>query len=102
MARVPHDAMAFPQRDAAFDVNINGVWQVPAERDAAVRWTRSLYDAIAPFAHGRAYVNFIGDEGQERVRAAYGPEKHARLVALKDRFDPDNVFRSNHNIRPSR
>ena len=51
---------------------------------------------------GRVYLNFIGDEGEDRVRGAFGPEKWARLVALKDRYDPENTFRLNQNIPPSR
>jgi hypothetical protein len=102
VARVPDDATAYPQRSAGFDVNINGVWLTPDERDAPVRWVRELFAALERFSPGRAYVNFMGDEGDDRVRDAYGPEKYARLVALKDRFDPENVFRSNQNIRPSR
>jgi FAD/FMN-containing dehydrogenase len=82
-------------------VNINGVWISPEGREGAASWVRDLYSALEPHAHGRAYVNFMGDEGEDRVRAAYGPEKYARLVALKDRFDPENVFRLNQNIRPS-
>ena len=101
LARVPEEATAYPQRDAAFNVNINGVWTEPADREAAVEWVRALYQALEPHAYGRAYVNFIGDEGQDRVRQAYGAEKYARLVSLKDRFDPENVFRLNQNIQPS-
>jgi FAD/FMN-containing dehydrogenase len=56
---------------------------------------------LSPFGNG-AYVNGLTDEGEKRVRAAYGPEKYERLVALKDRYDPDNVFHLNQNIRPSK
>jgi len=101
LARVPEGATAYPQRDAAFNVNINGVWTMPGDREAAVEWVRAVYEALEPHAYDRAYVNFIGDEGQDRVRQAYGAEKYARLVALKDRFDPENVFRLNQNIQPS-
>jgi FAD/FMN-containing dehydrogenase len=101
IARVPEDATAFPQRDAAFNVNVNGGWLRAEDRERAVSWTRDLYGVLEPFAAGRVYVNFIGDDEQGRVRDAYGVEKYARLVALKDRYDPDNVFRSNQNIRPS-
>ena len=101
IARVPEAVTAYPQRDAAFNVNVNGVWEADEDRERAVDWARRLFEALAPFAPGRAYVNFMGDEGQDRVRAAYGPEKYARLVAVKDRYDPDNVFRSTQNIRPT-
>jgi hypothetical protein len=101
IARVPEDATAYPQRDAGFNVNINGIWLPGESREAPVRWVRELHAALEPFAGGRAYVNFLGDDSTVTVRDVYGPNKHARLVAVKDRWDPDNVFRSNQNIRPS-
>jgi len=102
LARVPADAMAYPQRDAAFDVNITTAW-LPGDRDADhhIRWTREFHSALAPHTSGRVYVNFLGDEGQARVRAAYGDEKYARLSALKGRWDPGNVFHRNQNITPT-
>jgi FAD/FMN-containing dehydrogenase len=60
---------------------------------------RECHAALEPHAAGRAYVNFLEDEGQDRVRAAYGPVKHDRLVALKRRYDPANLLRGNQNIR---
>jgi FAD/FMN-containing dehydrogenase len=101
LARVGEHDTAFGQRDAAHDVNINAVW-LPgdAARDEHVRWARECYAALEPFATGRTYVNFLADEGQQRVRAAYGEERYARLVALKRVHDPDNVFRLNQNIDP--
>jgi len=101
ISRVPADACAYPQRDAAFNVNINAVWQPEQDREAPMDWVRALFDRLAPHSRGRAYLNFMGEEGQDRVRDAFGPEKYARLAALKDRFDPENVFRSNQNIAPS-
>jgi FAD/FMN-containing dehydrogenase len=101
IARVPDDATAYPQRDAAFNVNINGIWLPGEDREPPVRWVRELHGALEPLAGGRAYVNFLGQEEPDRVRDVYGPEKYARLVALKDRWDPENLFRSNQNIRPS-
>lgn len=101
-AQVHADATAYPQRDAAFNVNINGVWLPGQNRSAPVQWTRRLYTALEPLAPGRAYVNFMSDdESASRVESAYGPQRYARLVALKDRYDADNVFRMNQNIRPS-
>jgi FAD/FMN-containing dehydrogenase len=101
LARVGENDTAFGQRDAAHDVNINSVWLAddPA-RDEHVRWTRECYAALEAFATGRTYVNFLADEGQQRVRAAYGEERYARLVALKRAHDPDNVFHLNQNIDP--
>ena len=101
LARPAHDT-AFGQRSEGHDVNINGVW-LPDDPDAErhVQWTRDTYDALAPFGAGRTYVNFLGDEGSARVRAAYGPERYARLLALKRAYDPENVLRLNQNIDPA-
>jgi FAD/FMN-containing dehydrogenase len=101
LARVGEQDTAYPQRDAAHNVNINAVW-LPGdpEPERHVAWARDAFAALEPFATGRAYVNFLADEGQERVRAAYGEEKYRRLVALKRAYDPGNVFRLNQNIDP--
>jgi FAD/FMN-containing dehydrogenase len=64
-------------------------------------WARGLVGRDAPLLAGGVYVNFMGEEGQDRVRAAYGERSYRRLVALKDRYDPGNFFRMNQNIRPS-
>ena len=102
LARVPEDATAYPQRDAAFNVNINAVWLEDDRRaDEHVRWTRDLYAAVEPHAGGRVYVNFLGAEGQDRVRAAYGDAKYRRLADLKHAWDPENVFHLNQNIKPA-
>jgi FAD/FMN-containing dehydrogenase len=92
---------AFSQRDAAHDVNINAVW-LDGDPDAErhVQWVRDAYAALEPHGRGRAYVNFLEDEGRDRVRAAYGAATHERLVELKRRYDPDNVLRRNQNISP--
>jgi FAD/FMN-containing dehydrogenase len=101
VARVGEADTAYSQRDAAHNVNINAVWlEDDPDPGRHVRWTRECLAALEPIARPRAYVNFLGDEGQERVRAAYGAEKYARLVALKRRYDPDNVLRLNQNIDP--
>lgn len=102
LGRVPEDATAYPQRDAAFNVNVNAVWLPGDEgREKHIRWTRDFFAALEPHTGGRVYVNFLGDEGQDRVQAAYGETKYARLAALKRRLDPDNVFRLNQNIKPA-
>ncbi len=64
-------------------------------------WARDFWSALTPFDPLGVYVNFLGDEGEERVRAAYGQDKFRRLVKLKDKYDPINVFRVNQNITPS-
>jgi FAD/FMN-containing dehydrogenase len=102
VARVPEDATAYSQRTAVHSVNIDAVW-LPAEDDRAKRepsWAKAAYDALAPHELG-VYVNFLGDEGQDRVRSAYGEAKYRRLAAIKATHDPENVFRLNQNIRPA-
>jgi FAD/FMN-containing dehydrogenase len=102
MSRVGEMDTAYAGRSPAFDVNINGVW-LPEEAAGApdhVAWTRSLFGELEPMARG-VYVNFLGDEGADRVRAAYGAEKYERLAELKARWDPTNLFRSNQNIAPA-
>ena len=77
LARVAEDETAYSQRDAAFNVNINAVWlDGDSGADEHIRWTRDLYGAVEPHTGGRVYVNFLGDEGEKRVRAAYGEEKY--------------------------
>ena len=100
-ARVPDGTMAIGQREAPFNIHITSLWPDPADDDANIAWTRELSAAMKPFTTGRVYVNFIGDEGEDRVVASFGREGYARLQALKDRYDPDNLFRSNQNVPPS-
>ena len=97
---VPGDATAFEGRDAEFAVNINAAWADVGRGPRDVGWARAFWAAMEPHSTGGVYVNFLGEEGAERVRAAYGP-KWQRLAALKARYDPDNVFRANQNITPS-
>jgi FAD/FMN-containing dehydrogenase len=94
------DAAAFGHRDAAFDFTILTVWKDPAEDAEQIAWARDFHAAMQPYATG-VYVNNLGVEGADRVRAAYAPATYERLVALKDRHDPENVFRLNQNVAPS-
>jgi FAD/FMN-containing dehydrogenase len=94
------DHTALAHRHAPLNFNINARWANPAESEAHIDWTFDLWEAMRPHSAGGAYVNFLGQEGGNRVRAAYG-EKFDRLVALKDRYDPHNFFRMNQNIPPS-
>jgi FAD/FMN-containing dehydrogenase len=100
LARVG-DETAFSQRDAAHNVNINAVW-AEEDPDAArhIAWAGDFFDAMQSHAGGRVYVNFLGDEGQDRVRQAYGTRNYERLVELKRAYDPTNFFRLNQNIQP--
>ncbi|HEY1328508.1 MAG TPA: FAD-binding oxidoreductase [Casimicrobiaceae bacterium] len=99
IARVAEHESAYSHRSARYNVNINAVW-CPGEplAESETAWAREFFDRLAP--PGAVYVNFLMDEGQDRVRQAYGAAKYERLVALKARLDPDNVFRMNQNIAP--
>jgi hypothetical protein len=101
VARVGEDDTACGNRAAAFAVNIIATFPDPAQTEAHVGWARDFAAAIAPFGNGAVYVNFLGNEGPDRVRAAYGAKKFARLSALKSRLDPQNLFRLNQNIPPA-
>jgi FAD/FMN-containing dehydrogenase len=100
IARVPAEATAFGHRDAEYDLVIAAIWSENAEQERHIDWARSFWEAMQPYSAETVYVNYLSDEGEERVRAAYGPEHYARLAELKRIYDPDNVFRSNQNIRP--
>lgn len=102
MARVGEPDTGYGRRAAGFDVNINAVW-LPEERGDGPRhvgWVRSLFGDLEPMARG-VYVNFLGEEGQDRVRSAYGPATYDRLAELKARTDPTNLFRFNQNVPPA-
>jgi FAD/FMN-containing dehydrogenase len=100
VSRVPPDATAYTHRDAEFKVNVHGRWSESAQDEACIRWARALFTAAAPFATGGVYVNFLTQDEADRIPAAYGVN-YARLVRLKDKYDPTNLFRVNQNIRPS-
>jgi FAD/FMN-containing dehydrogenase len=102
VADVDEAATAYPRRNAGFDVNINGVWlpEEVAHAPEHTEWVRSLFDRLEPSARG-VYVNFLGEEGEDRVRAAYGASKYETLARIKARYDPENLFRRNQNIRPA-
>ena len=99
-ARVDPTATAFPHRRHQNEVLILAQWADPAATDRHVAWTRAMFEAMGPFAVQGVYVNSLGNEGQDRIREAYGPN-YDRLAAIKATYDPTNVFRSNQNIRPN-
>lgn len=101
IARVADDATAFGQRDAPWNVHFLSMWPDPADSERNIAYNRAIATAMQPWTTGRAYLNFIGDEGLGRVEAAYGPERFARLQALKAQWDPANLFRHNQNIPPA-
>jgi FAD/FMN-containing dehydrogenase len=95
------EASAFGERDSEFVLNVCAVSHDDSEFDQHVGWAQETYRALEPSLTGGVYVNFLSEEGAERVRAAYGEEKFARLQALKDRFDPTNLFHRNQNVPPT-
>ena len=87
-------------RDAVWAEVIVGVDPEPANRERITAWAKDYWEALHPYSAGGAYLNFIMDEGEDRVRASYR-ENYDRLVAIKNRYDPTNLFRVNQNIKPS-
>jgi FAD/FMN-containing dehydrogenase len=101
--RVPKDAMAFDHRDPCFEVSIIANWTEPAQDVANIEWARNVWSAAQPYVMPAVYTNHMtAEESTDRVRASYGADKYNRLAALKNKYDPDNFFRSNHNIAPQR
>jgi FAD/FMN-containing dehydrogenase len=101
VARVPEDATPMTNRSAPWITHPFAMWEEPEESEANIAWARGFRRDIARFASGGIYLNFIGDEGEDRIRAAFGEEKYARLAVIKAEYDPANVFRGNQNIRPA-
>lgn len=102
--RVAEDDTAFPSRSAEFWLNIYGFWPDADDDAARISWVKDFSDAMRPFATTGQYVNFLGRDDADthhKALAVYGPEKLARLTALKRRYDPENLFRINHNIPPT-
>jgi berberine-like enzyme len=98
--RVGRDATAFSYRDANWAEVIVGVDPDPANRNTITTWCKKYFDALHPYSAGGAYVNFMMDEGQERVQASFR-DNYDRLSRIKAKYDPANFFRVNQNIRPA-
>jgi FAD/FMN-containing dehydrogenase len=97
--RVPAEATAFGLRDALWNLDVIGQWTEPMEGEQHIAWVRQCWGALAPYDSGGVYVNHLGADEPERVRAAYG-NNYERLGVVKQQYDPMNVFRQNQNIRP--
>ncbi|MFN2617818.1 MAG: FAD-binding oxidoreductase [Thermoleophilaceae bacterium] len=100
LARVPDEATPLAYRDAGWNYHILSQWPDPADAERNVAWTRRFDQAMGAYAHEGVYVNFVAEPPENVIEASFGPEKYARLVAVKDRFDPGNVFHNNTNIAP--
>ena len=100
--RVPKNAMAFDHRDSNFEMSIIAQWTEPGDDALNIRWARDVWSAAQPFVSPAVYANHMtADEPEDRIRAAYGSEKYAKLASLKARYDPANFFRLNHNVAPA-
>jgi FAD/FMN-containing dehydrogenase len=100
-ARVDRHATALAHRDAPWMYHALAQWPDPADTPLNRTWTERLVTAMAPHSRRATHPNHVSSDSGERVRSFYGDETYARLVAVKDRWDPHNVFRHNQNIRPS-
>jgi FAD/FMN-containing dehydrogenase len=97
--REPEGGTAYPHRQAEFDLVIISNWTSAEEDERNINWTRSFFNSMNAFLSHRVYVNALGVEGEERVKEAYG-ENYTRLLALKNKYDPGNLFQLNQNIKP--
>jgi len=97
---VPAAATAYPHRDIQFVMNVHTRWSDPGQDKACIAWAREFFEKMTPHATGGVYVNFMSEDEARRVQGgAYG-SNFRRLAALKAKYDPDNLFRLNQNIRP--
>ena len=101
VAQSGREDTAFSHRDTRYRAVILGLWTDPDVTDASIAWVRDYQAALQAFSTGGVHVNYLGEEGEDRVKAAYEPEIYARLAALKAKYDPTNFFRLNQNIKPA-
>lgn len=101
VARIDEDATPMTNRGVSWITHPFAVWEDDGDNDKNIDWARSFRRDIAHYASGGIYLNFIGDEGEERVHAAFGEAKYRRLAAIKGEWDPNNIFRGNQNIKPA-
>jgi FAD/FMN-containing dehydrogenase len=99
IARIPTTGTAYGGREALYDCFPISIWENPADDAANIQWARDMWAAMQPFSNGAVYANNLGEEGEDRVQAAYGPN-YEKLVALKNKYDPTNLFHLNQNVRP--
>jgi hypothetical protein len=101
VTRVDADETAFGDRSALYSLIVVGSWTDRAENERNIQWVRQYWEAMRPYESPVAYVNYLDADEQSRVETIYGKKKYERLVALKDKYDPMNLFRLNQNIRPT-
>jgi FAD/FMN-containing dehydrogenase len=101
MSRIGPHGTAFGDRSAPWNLIVTSEWTDPAESERNVQWARGLWMAMRPFLREGVYINYLDRGEEDRIRAAYGAENYERLVALKNKYDPTNFFRLNHNIAPT-
>ncbi len=101
MQRVPDAATAFGHRRYPYNFLVTSAWSDPAKTERNIAWTREFFDAMRPYTANASYLNYIGEEGRAGLTASYGAGKLARLAALKNKYDPANLFRMNQNIAPA-
>lgn len=99
--RIKPEETAFSHRDARFVINIVGLWMSGDDADKHINWVKNFSDNVKQFSTGNLYLNFLADTGEDKVLAAYGKEKYTKLVQLKNKYDPENLFHLNQNIKPS-
>jgi FAD/FMN-containing dehydrogenase len=101
MQRVPEAATAFGDRTAPYMLSLDAIWSEPTDDAANIDWGRAAWAEMRRHGTGRMYLNFPGHgEGDDLVRSALGPDAYARLARVKQVYDPGNLFRMNHNVRP--
>jgi len=99
--RVAVDATAFPHRDTRYGMNIHTRWESAADDAKCLAWARKLFGDTEPYATGGAYSNFLTDDAEDAVATAYGSNAK-RLAEIKAKYDPNNLFRMNHNVKPKK
>jgi FAD/FMN-containing dehydrogenase len=98
--RVPADATAYPHRNTQFVMNVHTRWTEPSEDQRHINWAKNFFEETKPYALGSLYVNFLNNKEEEQIQKAYPGETWKRLVTLKRKYDPQNLFRLNQNISP--
>jgi FAD/FMN-containing dehydrogenase len=101
ISRVGRDETAYAHRDLTYNFLISSEWANPEDTEKNISWTRKFSEAMQPYSANAVYVNYTSDEGDDVIKAVYDTTAHERLVNLKNKYDPRNLFRLNQNIKPS-